>query len=53
MRSYRYERTWLLLHEPIRDALLDFEDLVSTLRVQGDDVNLVTKNIDLSLSVRS
>jgi hypothetical protein len=23
-----YERTWLILHEPIRMALLDIEDLV-------------------------
>jgi len=25
-----HDRTWLMLHEPIRQALLDFEDLVMT-----------------------
>lgn len=25
----RYERTWLMVHEPIRIALVDIEDLVS------------------------
>ena len=23
-----YDRTWLMLHEPVRQALVDFEDLV-------------------------